>query len=78
MTEQRCYLSYLVRLWQTERDGEIVWLATAENPHTTERQAFAGLEALFAFLEEKTNKLASDRLAQDNPFPNRQTRNSEN
>jgi hypothetical protein len=47
-------LSYLLRLWQVERDGELVWWASLENPRTGERQAFADLAELFAFLDEKT------------------------
>jgi hypothetical protein len=47
-------LSYLLHLWQVERDGEPVWWASLENPRTGERQAFADLAEMFAFLDEKT------------------------
>jgi len=47
-------LSYLLHLWQVERNGEPVWWASLENPRTGERQAFADLAELFAFLDEKT------------------------
>ena len=50
------YLSYMLRLWQAgSRDGKSVWRASLENPHTGERLAFGGVEALVAFLAEKTN-----------------------
>lgn len=47
-------LSYLLHLWQVERNGEPVWWASLENPRTGERLAFADLAELFAFLDEKT------------------------
>jgi hypothetical protein len=50
------YLSYMLRLWQAgSRGGQQVWRASLENPHTGERQAFGGVEALVAFLAEKTS-----------------------
>ena len=52
--EQSQNLSYLLHLWQVERNGEQVWWASLENPLTGERQAFADLAELFAFLDEKT------------------------
>ena len=52
--EQPHNLSYLLHLWQVERNGEMVWWASLENPHTAERQTFADLAELFAFLDEKT------------------------
>jgi hypothetical protein len=47
------YLAYMLRLWRTE-DDERGWRASVESPHTGERQAFADLETLFAFLQERT------------------------
>ena len=50
------YLSYMLRLWQAgSRDGKSVWRASLEDPHTGERLAFGGVEALVAFLAEKTD-----------------------
>ena len=50
------YLSYMLRLWQAgSRDGKSVWRASLENPHTGERLAFGDVEALVAFLAEKTS-----------------------
>ena len=51
MSEQeRCYLSYLLRLWQIESKGQLVWRASLEDARTGERQGFASIEALLAFL----------------------------
>jgi hypothetical protein len=47
-------LSYLLHLWQVERNGEPVWWASLENPRTGERQIFADLAELYVFLDEKT------------------------
>ncbi len=48
------YLAYLVRLWQVTSAGRPVWRASLENPHTGERRGFADLDALVAFLKNKT------------------------
>ena len=50
--EQRCYLSYLIRLWQISSEGELVWRASLESPHTGERKGFASLDGLLDFLRE--------------------------
>jgi Rps23 Pro-64 3,4-dihydroxylase Tpa1-like proline 4-hydroxylase len=52
--EQRRYVSYLLRLWQTERGGALVWRASLENAHTGERRGFASVADLVAFLEQET------------------------
>jgi hypothetical protein len=50
------YMAYMLRLWQAgSRNGKLVWRASLENPHTGERQAFGDVEALVAFLTEKTS-----------------------
>jgi hypothetical protein len=50
------YLSYMLRLWQAGgRGGQRVWRASLENPHTGERQAFGDVEALVAFLADRTS-----------------------
>ena len=50
MADERRYLAYLVRLWAVHHNGGVVWRASAENPHTGERRAFADLAGLFDFL----------------------------
>jgi len=56
MDNRSHYLSYLLRLWQTTSHGEPHWLASLERPGTGERQGFASLKALFAFLEAQTRE----------------------
>jgi hypothetical protein len=53
-TEQQHYLAYMLRLWQVSSDGEPIWRASLESPHSGELRGFANLELLFAFLEEQT------------------------
>ncbi len=52
-SEQRGYISYLLRLWQIKSGGELVWRASLESPHTGERKGFASLDDLFAFLRRQ-------------------------
>ncbi|MDD3828811.1 MAG: hypothetical protein PHY79_22830 [Anaerolineae bacterium] len=55
--ERQGYQAYLVRLWRVRSGGKWVWRAALESPHTGERQAFAGLEGLFTYLERQTTGL---------------------
>ena len=59
--EQGRYLSYLLRLWQSESRGEGSWRASLEDPHTGERKGFANLRALFTFLEQETGHRVRDQ-----------------
>lgn len=58
-TQQRRYLSYLLRVWQ-ESAGDLaggdapLWRASLESPHTGARLCFASLGDLLAFLERET------------------------
>ena len=52
--DHMCYYAYLLRLWQVRTDGEVVWRASIEDPHTGERHGFADLDRLYEFLEEQT------------------------
>ncbi len=45
------YISYLLRLWQTESDEGFVWRASLERPQSGERLGFASLADLCAYLE---------------------------
>jgi hypothetical protein len=49
---KRRYISYLLRLWQVKSEGALVWRASLESPHTGQRQGFASLAAMVAFLEQ--------------------------
>jgi hypothetical protein len=46
----RGYRSYLLRLWQAQVNGQLVWRASLENPHSRERRGFANLVDLFTYL----------------------------
>jgi hypothetical protein len=50
----RRYLSYLLRLWQTQHEGRLVWRASVESARTGERRGFANLNELYAFLDSET------------------------
>ena len=54
-TERQRYLAFMLRLWQTGEDT-MAWRASLENAHTGAHQGFASLDALFVFLEEKTDQ----------------------
>jgi len=58
MDEQPDYLAYLLRLWRASTEEGAVWRASVDSPQTGERHGFAGLAALFAFLEERTDDLS--------------------
>jgi len=58
--EKQRYMSYLIRLWQTQSSGEWIWRASIENAHTGERRGFARLELLFQFLEEEAGGAACE------------------
>jgi hypothetical protein len=72
MTKQQPdYLAYLLRLWQVNGgngpadscDQKPVWRASLEDPSTRERIGFAGLEALFDFLQAQiTGTLPRDSI----------------
>lgn len=48
------YRSYLLRLWQTSDDGELIWRASLETPGTRQRVGFATLRDLCEFLTAQT------------------------
>jgi hypothetical protein len=51
MQLESSYKSYILRVWQVERDDQPVMVATLEDCQTNERQAFPSLAALLEFLE---------------------------
>ena len=51
-TELR-YLSYLLRLWQTRKDEQVIWQLSLESPHSGERLGFVDLGALCRFLRQQ-------------------------
>ena len=57
---KRRYISYLLRLWQVESEGELVWRASLDSPHTGQRRGFAGLAEMYAFLEQEAGEGARE------------------
>lgn len=57
--KQAKYIAYLLRMWQEERDGQLIWRASLEAPGPGERHAFASLETLFEFLQAQVDGLNS-------------------
>jgi hypothetical protein len=53
--KQPRYLSYLLRLWQVENRGQLVWRASVEDSRTSERRGFASVNALLSSLREQTD-----------------------
>ena len=51
--EGQRYISYLLRLWQTESDEGLVWRASLESPQSGERQGFVSLAELCTYLERE-------------------------
>jgi hypothetical protein len=62
------YLAYLLRLWRVNAAAG-AWRASLEDPHTGEQHVFAGLEALFSFLEEETGGCGRGAPSRAKPEP---------
>ena len=54
--KQPNYISYLLRVWRANGNGEIAWRASLESPHTGERTGFANLDELFVFLRQQIDE----------------------
>jgi hypothetical protein len=54
------YQTLVLRLWRARCQGEWQWRASLEGPHRGERQWFASLEQLFAYLRERCDSQAPD------------------
>ncbi len=60
-SQERRYISYLLRLWRVSRAGKPAWRASLESPLTGQRLAFASLADLFAFLADETGRSGQDQ-----------------
>ena len=49
----RHHTSYVLRLWQVERGGRMIWRASLQNSDTGERRGFTTLAGLLRFLEKE-------------------------
>jgi hypothetical protein len=58
--EQPPYLSYLLRLWPADADGETVWRASLESGLMDQHLGFASLDELFDFLRQCTEVFESN------------------
>ena len=56
----RRYESYLLRLWESDQAGGLIWRASLESTNTGERHGFADLASLFAYLETVCQTLSPD------------------
>lgn len=56
----RRYESYLLRLWESDEAGQLVWRASLESSDTGERRGFADLDSLFAYLQAVCQILPPD------------------
>jgi hypothetical protein len=59
MTARR-YESYLLRLWESDEAGQLIWRASLESADTGERRGFADLDSLFAYLKTVCQSLTPD------------------
>ena len=60
--ESATYLSYLLRIWREEQNGEHIWRASLESAQTQECLSFGQIEELFGFLRDRTgSSIASER-----------------
>ena len=51
---QRHYTSFLLRLWQARDEGEMIWRASLESPHSGQSRSFTTLAALYSYLDKLT------------------------
>jgi hypothetical protein len=59
--EQRDYLSYLLRLWRNGDRAQSAWRASLEDSLASERQSFASVDDLCAFLRQETGAVVVER-----------------
>ena len=60
-SQERGYISYLVRLWRVRGRGKPIWRASLESPQTGQRLGFANLADLFTFLADETGCTKQDQ-----------------
>jgi len=66
-SEKQRYLAYMLRLWQISGEDRPTWRASLEDAQTGARQGFASLDALFAFLKDKTGQGPSATAVTSDP-----------
>ena len=63
---QRAYVSYLLRLWQAQDNGEWTWQGSLESPQTGQRWVFANLDDVLAFVRAQASELSADLKGYEN------------
>jgi hypothetical protein len=70
--EKQRYISFLLRLWPVKENGCTIWRVSLESSHSGERWGFANLDALYAFLRQKTTAIfiskSGERRCEDEPL----------
>lgn len=68
MRPQSPYQTYILRVWQAERDGQPVVVASLEDSHTNQRKAFSSLAELMVYLERAAQQQPEEfKVEQGNP-----------
>lgn len=73
MNETPGYVSYLLRLWQAQENGDWVWRASLESSQTGKRWNFANLDDLLTSLHTQTFELSANRVGDEN-LPSRKNK----
>ena len=53
LAKEADYVSFLLRLWQSEEDGQPVWRASLESVQTGGKRHFSTVSKLVGYLEEE-------------------------
>jgi hypothetical protein len=65
MDRKKKYLSYLLRLWVDDANGEQVWRISLEHPLSGERRGFASLDDLCAHLAMMMHRKSENQEVSD-------------
>ncbi len=60
--DQHRYLSYLLRVWTVDQNGDRIWRASLESSRTGEQVGFADLDTLFDFLRHCTSTISEPNI----------------
>jgi hypothetical protein len=59
----------MVRLFQVTSQGNSLWRASIEDPHTGEKKAFANLESCFNYLQDQIKDPDGPSSSRGEGFP---------
>ena len=65
--KSRRYQSFLLRLWQSDEAGRLVWRASLESADGGQRHGFSNLHGLFAYLEAVCQAMEQHRETGSSP-----------